>query len=85
MMLCGSAGTINSLEALNGSNLERDIVAGSHITMAQFLESVAGLLRQQSQMFTEKYPPPTPLDVCQTLRASSHMKLCVEAWYAKEL
>jgi hypothetical protein len=50
MMLCGSAGTNNSslLEAFNGSILERDIVAGSRMKMAQFLESVAGLLRQQS-------------------------------------
>jgi hypothetical protein len=85
MMPCGSAGTNNSLEAFNGSILERDIVAGSRMTMAQFLESVEGPLRQQSQIFTEKYPPLTPLDVRQTVRASSHMKLLVKAWYAKEL
>jgi hypothetical protein len=85
MMPCGSAGTNNSLEAFNGSILERDIVAGSRMTMAQFHESVEGLLRQQSQIFTEKYPPLTPLDVCQTVRASSHMKLRVKAWYAKKL
>jgi hypothetical protein len=36
-------------------------------------------------MFTEKYPPLTPLDVRHTVRASSHMKLRVKAWYAKEL
>ena len=54
MMPCGSAGTNNSLEAFNGSILERDIVAGSRMTMAQFLESVEGLLRQQSQILTGK-------------------------------
>jgi hypothetical protein len=85
MIPCGSAGTNNSLEAFNGSILKRDIVAGSRMTMAQFLESVEGLLRQQSQIFTEKYPPLTPLDVRQTVRASSHMKLRVKAWFAKEL
>jgi hypothetical protein len=85
MMPCGSAGTINSLEAFNGRILERDIVAGSRLTMAQLLESVAGLLRQQSQIVTGKYPPLTPLDVRQTVRASSHKKLRVKAWYAKEL
>jgi hypothetical protein len=85
MMPCGSAGTNNSLEAFNGSILKRDIVSGSRMTMALFLESVEGLLRQQSQIFTEKYPPLTPLDVRQTLRASSHMKLCAKAWNAKEL
>ena len=55
------------------------------MTMPQFLESVHGLLRQRSQIFTEKYPPLTPLDVYQTVRASLHMKLRVKAWYAKEL
>jgi hypothetical protein len=85
MMPCGSAGTNNSLEAFNASILERDIVAGSRMTMAQFLESVAGLFRQQSQIFTEKYPPLTPLDVRQTVRASSHIKSRVKAWYAKKL
>jgi hypothetical protein len=34
----------NSLEAFNGSIVERDIVAGSCMTVAQFLESVEGLL-----------------------------------------
>jgi hypothetical protein len=62
-----------------------DVVAGSRMKMAQFLESVEGLLRQQSQVYTEKYPPLTPLDVSQTARASSHMKLRVKAWYVKEL
>jgi hypothetical protein len=73
MMLCGSAGTSHSLEAFNGSNLERDNDAGSHMTMAQYLEFVGGLLRQQSQIFTGKYPPITPLDDRQTVRASSNI------------
>jgi MULE transposase domain len=85
MMPCGSAGTNNSLEAFNGSVLERDIVAGSRMTIAQFLESVEGLLRQQSEIFTEKSPPLSPLDVRRTVRASSHMKQGVKAWYAKEM
>jgi hypothetical protein len=85
MMPCKSAGGNNSLEAFNGSILERDIVAGSRMTMAPFLESFEGLIRQQSQIFTEKYPPLTPLDVRQTVRASSHIKLRVKAWYVKEL
>jgi hypothetical protein len=85
MMPCGSAGTNNSLEAFNGSVLEKDIVAGSRMTMALFLESVEGLLRQQSEIFTEKSPPLTPLDVRRTVRASSHMKQRVKAWYAKEM
>jgi hypothetical protein len=53
MMPCGSAGTNNSLEAFNRSILETDIAAGSRMIMALFLESVEGLLRQQSQIFTE--------------------------------
>ena len=84
-MPCGSAGTNNSLEAFNGSVLERDIVAGSRMTMAQFIESMEGLLRQQSEIFTEKSPPLTPLDVRRTVRASCHMKQRVKAWYAKKL
>jgi hypothetical protein len=53
--------------------------------MAQFLESVEGLLRQQSEIFTEKSSPLTQLDVRRTVRASSHLKQRVKAWYAKEV
>jgi hypothetical protein len=75
MMSDGSARTNNSLKALNGSIQERDIVAGSRMTMYQFLESVEGLLRQYSEIFTEEYHPLTPLDVRQTVRASLRMKV----------
>jgi hypothetical protein len=85
MMPCGSAGTNNSLKAFHGSILEKDIVAGSRMAIAQFLESVESLLRQQSQIVTKTYPPLTPVDVRQTVRASSLMKLHVKAWCAKEL
>ena len=53
--------------------------------MAQFIESMEGLLRQQSEIFTEKSPPLTPLDVRRTVRASCHMKQGVKALYAKKL
>jgi hypothetical protein len=36
--------------------------------MAQFLESVEGLLRQQSEIFTEKSSPLTQLDVRRTVQ-----------------
>jgi hypothetical protein len=85
MLPYGSYGTNNSLEAFHGRVLERDIAAGSRMTMSQFLESVESLLRRKSEIFTEKYPPLTPLDVCQTVRAITHMKLRVKAWYTKEL
>jgi hypothetical protein len=54
---------------------ERDIVAGSRMTMAQFLESIESLIRKPSEIFPEKCPSLTPLDVRQTVPASSHMKL----------
>jgi hypothetical protein len=85
LMPCGSAGTNNSLEAFNGSVLERNIVAGSRMTMTHFIEYMEDLLRQQSEIFTEKSPPLTPLDVRRTVRASCPMKQRVKAWYAKEV
>ena len=84
IMPCGSAGTNNSLDAFNGSILEGDIVARSFMTMAQFLESVEVLLRQNHK-YLLKYLPLNPLDVRQTVRASSQMNLRVKAWFAKDL
>jgi hypothetical protein len=67
---CGSAGINNSLETFNRSILKRNIVAGSRMRMAKFLEYIEGLLRQQSQLFTEKYPSLTRLDLRQTVRVT---------------
>ena len=54
------------------------------MTIVQFFEAVEGLLRQKSEIFTEKYPPLTLLEFRQTVRASSQMRLPGKAWYAKE-